>query len=391
VTGTDAQGNDSTRRGTFARVPFADLGSMTREIRGDVDDAWSRILETGRFIGGPEVERFESEWAAYCATTYAIGVANGTDALHLTLRALGIGPGDEVVVPTNTFVATAEAVVLAGATPRFADVDPTTLLITPATLEAAVTERTKAVMVVHLFGQMADMDGLAAAAESAGLVLIEDAAQAQGATWRSAPAGSVGRAGCFSFYPGKNLGAFGDAGAVVTSDSSLADAVTSMRDHGRRLGSHYDHDRLGTNSRLDAIQAAVLTAKLGRLDAWTKARRILVERYRDQLADSAVSLVAENPQGEGAYHLAVARVPHRDRVRDGLADVGIDTGVHYPIPCHRLDPYSRFATEPLPVAERAAGEIVSLPLFPHMAVEQVDRVCAELRRLVEDGQRSDVN
>jgi dTDP-4-amino-4,6-dideoxygalactose transaminase len=364
---------------------------MTREIRSDVDDAWSRILETGRFIGGPEVERFESEWAAYCGTTHAVGVANGTDALQLTLRALDIGPGDEVVVPTNTFVATAEAVLLAGATPRFADVDPTTLLITPATLQAAVTERTKAVMVVHLFGQMADMDALTEATESAGLLLIEDAAQAQGATWRSAPAGSVGRAGCFSFYPGKNLGAFGDAGAVVTSDSSIAAAISSMRDHGRRLGSHYDHDRLGTNSRLDAIQAAVLTAKLSRLDSWTKARRLLVERYRDQLADSALSLVSEHPQGEGAYHLAVTRIPDRDRVRDGLAAVGIDTGVHYPIPCHRLDPYSQFATGPLPVAEQAAREILSLPLFPHMHVEQVDRVCAELCRLVEDGQRSDVN
>jgi dTDP-4-amino-4,6-dideoxygalactose transaminase len=381
VSANIAQGGAASSPSPVARIPFADLGSMTQEIRSEIDAAWSRILESGRFIGGPEVERFEEEWAAYCGTDHAIGVANGTDALQLTLRALDIGAGDEVVVPTNTFVATAEAVVLAGATPRFADVDAATLLMTPATLEAAVTSRTKAVIVVHLFGQMADLDALTSAARSAGLVLIEDAAQAQGATWRSAPAGSVGRAGCFSFYPGKNLGAFGDAGAVVTSDSSIAAAISSMRDHGRRVGSHYDHDRLGTNSRLDAIQAAVLTAKLSRLDSWTKARRLLVERYRDQLAESALSLVAENSFSEGAHHLAVARVPDRDRVRDELAAGGIDTGVHYPVPCHLLDPYRRFATGSLPVAEQAAREIVSLPIFPHMQLEQVDRVCAELRRI----------
>ena len=208
-------------------VPFLDMGAMTRDVRASVTRMWSDVLDTGRFVGGDLVERFEADFAAYCGCTEGIGVANGTDALHLVLRALGIGPGDEVVVPANSFVATAEAVALAGATARFADVDPWTLLMTAETAEAAVTSRTKAVIVVHLYGQMADMDSLAALTDRLGLVLVEDAAQAHGASWRGLPAGSFGRAGCFSFYPGKNLGAFGDAGAVVTSDAVLAARIRS--------------------------------------------------------------------------------------------------------------------------------------------------------------------
>jgi dTDP-4-amino-4,6-dideoxygalactose transaminase len=366
-------------------IPFADLGSMTREVRPEVEAAFTRVLDSGRFIGGPLVEQFEEEWSACCRTPHAVGVGNGTDALHLVLRALGIGPGDEVVVPTNTFVATAEAVVLAGATPRFADVDPGTLLLSGGTLEAALTPRTRAVIVVHLYGQVADMDSIGRVAAGSGLVVIEDAAQAHGATWRGRPAGSLGHAGCFSFYPGKNLGAFGDAGAVVTGDAALAGRIRSMRDHGRSDGTHHEHVLLGTNSRLDALQAAVLLAKLPRMDAWTEARRAVVRRYRNELDDGPVRLVQTvdgAPPGGHAHHLLVARVPDRERIRRDLLARGIETGLHYPTPCHLMGPYRRYGDGPLPAAERAAGEIVSLPLFPHMTAEQVSRVCAELQELV---------
>jgi dTDP-4-amino-4,6-dideoxygalactose transaminase len=355
---------------------------MTQEVRRDLDVALAQVLDSGRFVGGAAVERFEQEWAAYCGTSHAVGVGNGTDALQLALRALGIRRGDEVIVPTNTFVATAEAVVLAGATPRFADVSPDTLLLTPDTLEAALSRRTRAVIVVHLYGQVADMDSLAAVAESAGVAIIEDAAQAHGGTWRGRPAGSFGIVGCFSFYPGKSLGACGDAGAVVTNDADLARRIRSMRDHGRSEDSHYDHQILGTNSRLDAVQAAVLSVKLPRLEAWTSARRAVAGDYRSQLAGGQrVRLVHEAPGTGHAYHLLVARTPARERVRRHLSQAGIETGLHYPTPCHLLPPYREYTVRALPAAEQAAHEIVSLPMFPHMTVEQVQRVCAELLHL----------
>ena len=364
-------------------IPFADLTMMTDEVRDEVETRFRDVLDSGRFIGGDLVERFEQEWSAYCRTTHAVAVGNGTDALHLALRALGIGPGAEVVVPTNTFVATVEAVVLAGATPRFADVSPDTLLLTPDTLAAAITPRTRAVIVVHLYGQMADMDAIGRIAASSGLAVIEDAAQAHGASRRGAPAGSVGHVGCFSFYPGKNLGAFGDAGAVVTDDAEIARRVRSMHDHGRTGSSHYEHEFLGMNSRMDALQAAVLLAKLPRLESWAAARRAVAGRYRSHLAGGPVRLVAEGSGSEHGYHLLVARVPDRDRVRRTLAQDGIETGLHYPVPCHRQGPYRGYASVDLPVAEQAAGEIVSLPMFPHLATEQVTRVCERLLECVE--------
>ena len=240
-------------------VPFTDLGAMTREVRSAVGDAWRQLLDSSGFIGGDAVRGFEEEWSAYCGASHAVGVGSGTDAIRLTLTALGIGAGDEVIVPANTFVASAEAVVLAGARPRFADVDPGTLLLNEKTLEAAITSRTCAVLAVHLYGQMPDMDALGRVAAKAGLLVIEDAAQAHGASWRNRRAGALGRAGCFSFYPGKNLGAFGDAGAVVTSDPDLAARIRCLRDHGRSPESHYRHEVVGMNSRLDALLAAVLS------------------------------------------------------------------------------------------------------------------------------------
>jgi dTDP-4-amino-4,6-dideoxygalactose transaminase len=370
------------------QIPFLDLAAMTREVRGGVDLAWRRVLASGRFVGGEAVEQFEGAWAAYCQVPHALGVANGTDALQLTLTALGIGPGDEVVLPANTFVATAEAVVLAGATPRFADVCPDTLLLTPGCLEAAITSRTRAVIVVHLYGQMPDMDALGRAAARAGLVLIEDAAQAHGATWQGRPAGSIGTAGCFSFYPGKNLGAFGDAGAVVTADAGLAARIRVLRDHGRAAGSHYRHELVGTNSRLDALQAAVLTVKLARLDAWNEARRSIAARYHAALASGPARPVAEARGARGVYHLAVVRVPDRARAQRRLAGLGVQTQVHYPVPCHLQAPYRRFAGRPLPAAERCADEVLSLPMFPHMTSAQVAQVCEAVQAAVpEKGHR----
>ena len=358
-----------------SQIPFLDVAAMTREVLDSVEPAWRRVLESSRFVGGEAVEEFETAWAAYCQVPHALGVANGTDAIQLTLTALGIGPGDEVVLPTNTFVATAEAVVLSGATPRFADICPDTLLLTAELLEAAINCRTKAVIIVHLYGQMPDMDALCRVADKAAIAVIEDAAQAHGATWRGRRAGSIGRAGCFSFYPGKNLGAFGDAGAVVTTDEGLADRIRVLRDHGRAVGSHYRHELVGTNSRLDALQAAVLTAKLARLDAWNEARRSIAARYHAAFASCPARLVAEVPGMRGVYHLAVLRVPERTRVQRHLAEMGVQAQVHYPIPCHQQEPYRRFASHPLPAAERCAEEVLSLPMFPHMTDDQVTRVC----------------
>ena len=331
------------------------------------------------YIGGPAVESFERDWAAYCGVPHAVGVGNGTDALELTMTALGLCPGDEVVVPSNTFIATASAVVRVAAVPRFADVSDETLLMTPLTLKAAITPRTRAVIVVHLYGQVPDMPGLLAVAGEAGIHVIEDAAQAHGAEWDGERAGSFGTAGCFSFYPGKNVGAFGDAGAVVTPHAELADRVRTLSNHGRSHGSsHYAHEMVGTNSRLDVLQAIALRGKLGRAEEWIRRRVALAARYRTQLDGTGVGLVGVAPLARHVYHLFVVRVGERERIRAELAAGGIQTGIHYPVPCHLQPPLRRYADGALPVTERAAGEILSLPLYPHMSDQQVDAVCAAL-------------
>ncbi len=357
---------------------------MNQEAARDLDAAWRRVVSTGAFIGGAHVDRFEEQWADYCGRRWAVGVANGTQALELTLRALGIGQGDEVILPANTFVATAEAVALAGATPLFVDVAPETLLVTPAIVEAAVTPRSAAVIVVHLYGQIPDMNGLGQVAGKASLALIEDAAQAHGATWKRRKAGSFGHAGCFSFYPTKNLGAFGDAGAVVTNDGELARRVRSLGDHGRSAASRDLHEHIGTNSRLDALQAAVLSAKLPLLDRWVEARRRALAAYNRLLKGSGVRLVKGEQSAASACHLNVIRTRARDRVRAALEAKRIRTGVHYPVPCHLQDPYRAFYREPLPVAERSASEVLSLPLFPHITTDQIRHVCRNLRQIVDD-------
>jgi dTDP-4-amino-4,6-dideoxygalactose transaminase len=382
----DVSGTPADLKGAVARdmtvVPFTELSTMAGEVWPEIEQEFLACMLDGGYIGGLPVTAFERKWAAYCGTDHAVGLANGTDALELCLIALGVGPGDEVVVPANTFIATAAAVVRAGATPRFADVSEDTLLMTPDTLAEAITPRTRAVIIVHLYGQLPDMTSLVATARQAGIAVIEDAAQAHGAEWNGRRAGSFGEAGCFSFYPAKNLGAFGDAGAVVTPRQELADRIRSLANHGRS-GGHYEHDLIGTNSRLDALQAILLSGKLAHLDAWTERRIAIASRYRELLsacefAGTGLKLTHTAPLARHVYHLFVVRVPHRESVRAELAKAGIQTGVHYPVPCTWQPPLRRFADRPLPVAEQAAGELLSLPMFPHMTDRQVDYVCESL-------------
>jgi len=366
-------------------VPFADLTAMASQVWPEIKTRYLSCLLGAGYVGGEPVETFEREWAAYCGAGHAVGVGNGTDALELTLTALGIGPGDEVIVPSTTFIATAAAVVRAGATPRFADVSEETLLITPETLRAAMNPHVKAVIVVHLYGQTPDMTALLNFTDSAGILLIEDAAQAHGALWAGQRAGSFGEAACFSFYPGKNLGAFGDAGAVVTSRADVADRVRALANHGRAAGSHHAHQFVGTNSRLDTLQAIALSGKLAHLETWTDRRIALAGRYRDRLAGLGLTMLEVLPPARHVYHLFVVRVAERDRVQAELSARGVQTGVHYPVPCHQQPPLRRYATEALPVAERVAPELLSLPLFPHMTDEQVDTVCDALARVLPVG------
>jgi dTDP-4-amino-4,6-dideoxygalactose transaminase len=312
----------------------------------------------------------------------AVGLASGTAALELSLRALDIGPGDEVILPTNTFIATASAVANVGATPVFVDVDPASLLMTAGDVSAALSPRTAAVIAVHLYGQPADMDALGEVARRAGIVVIEDAAQAHGATWNGRRAGGLSTVGCFSFYPGKNLGAYGDAGAIVTNDAALADRVRSLANHGRAANDTGLHEHRGGNHRLDTLQAAVLLAKLPHLDRWNAQRRAAAERYRRLLADLPVALPAVADGASSSHHLAVIRVPERDAVRRHLAAAGIATGIHYPIPCHRQPAYAEQAERHLPVAEAAAAEILSLPMYPHLPAAAIDRVVEGLSQAV---------
>jgi dTDP-4-amino-4,6-dideoxygalactose transaminase len=356
-------------------VPFFELCAMHDEIRDELDLAWERVTNTSGFIGGDVVAGFERDFAAFCGVDHAVGVGSGTDALELIFGALGFGPGDEIIVPANTFVATAAAVVAVGATPVFVDVDPDTLLVTPEHVSAAITPRTVAVTVVHLYGQSPDMCMHAKTADAAGIALIEDAAQAHGALWRGDKAGSFGRAAAFSFYPSKNLGAFGDAGAVVTDDAALAARIRSLADHGRAPESRYQHESPGHNSRMDALQAAVLSVKLPRLARWNEQRRRAVARYHARLGDSLFQAVADLPDATGVYHLAVVQAPARDTLLERLTRHGIGWGLHYPVPCHRQQAFAEYAREPLPVVDRAADSIVSLPLFPTITDEQVDLVC----------------
>jgi dTDP-4-amino-4,6-dideoxygalactose transaminase len=362
------------------RVPFVDLAAGIRPHREEYLAAIGEVLDSCSFAGGPPVERFEQAFAAACGVDHAIAVKNGTDALLLMLRAAGIGPGDEVVLPTNSFYATAEAVSHAGATPVFADVLDGSLLIDPADVARRVGPQTRAVIAVHLYGQMADVEALEALCAERGLLLFEDAAQAHGARRGGRLAGSVGRAAGFSFYPTKNLGAFGEGGAVTTGSAELAAVVRELRDHGQRGRHHHVH--VGYNARLDSIQCACLRIRLEQLPGFNAARRRIAARYRAALgAMPGLRLIDEDGAGEAVYHLFVVRIAggRRAAVQAALAADGIATAIHYPTPIH-LQPAYGGAPGSRPVAEAAAGEILSLPMYPELADAAVDQVIAALGR-----------
>jgi len=365
-------------------VPFQDLPAQIRRLRGELDPAIAAVLHHGQFILGPEVATFEQSWAQFCSTRHAIGVGSGTDALHLILRALGLGPGDEVITVANSFIATAEAISYAGVRPVLVDCQLENYLIDPAAVAAAITPRTQAIMPVHLYGQPANMDALAALARKHGLALIEDAAQAHGATLADGrPCGSLGVAAGFSFYPGKNLGAFGDGGAVTTSDDAVAHQLRLLRNWGSVV--KYHHEIQGYNSRLDTLQAAVLGVKLRHLADWNERRRTAAGWYRAALAGCpGLALPAEAPwTGRHAYHLFVVRLLERDRdtVARALTERGVQTVVHYPVPIHRQQAYAAlgYPAGSLPNAETAARSVLSLPLFPEMTPEHVAQVAEALR------------
>ena len=336
------------------------------------------MIAHGEFVNGPEIVEFEEAYAAYCGVPHCIGVANGTAAIELVLRALGIGAGDEVITTPMTFMATVEPVVLAGARPVFVDVDPETALLCADAVEAAVTHRTAAVMPVHLFGQPVDLDAFRSLADRHRLALIEDAAQAHGASWRGRKAGSVGDAATFSFFPGKNLGALGDAGAITTSDGGLASRLRSLRDHGRRA--KYIHDVVGTNARLDTLQAAVLAAKLPFLEQWNAARRRHAAAYDAAFSSvDGVTPVRVAPDAGSVYHQYVVTVGDRKRARAELAEQRISSGVHYPVPLHRQPALKGRTDASCPSADMLAETVLSLPIYPELTAAQQDAVIEAVR------------
>jgi dTDP-4-amino-4,6-dideoxygalactose transaminase len=365
-------------------IPYLDLQAQYRAIKPDIDEAVLRVLDSAQFILGPEVAAFEQAFARYCGVDHAIGVNSGTSALHLALLALGIGKDDEVITVPFTFVATVSAIVYAGARPVFVDVEPQTLTMDPAQLERSITPRTRAIVPVHLYGQPADMDAIGRVASAAGIAVVEDAAQAHGATWNGRRAGGLSHVGCFSFYPGKNLGALGDAGAVVTDDSALAERVRSAGNHGRARNDPHRHEIRGRNERLDALQAACLSVKLERLDAWNAGRRRAARCYEAALAGLPVEPVRTAAGACSSHHLAVIQTAHRDVLRRRMAAEGISTGVHYPVPCHRQPAFAAEHTPPLPVVERAADRILSLPMYPHLTDADVRRVADAIDRALAE-------
>ena len=361
-------------------VPFLDLKAQYAAIREEIGAELQRVLESAAFAGGPFVQRFEEEFAAFCQCKHAIGTGSGTEALWIALSGLGIGAGDEVITAPNSFIATAEAISLCGATPVFVDVDERTYLMEPGLIEAAITPRTKAIVPVHLFGQCADMDPILKVAAGHGLKVVEDACQAHGAQYKSRPAGSMGDAGCFSFYPGKNLGAYGEGGAITTNHADLAAYIQSFRDHGQCK--KYYHDRIGWNGRMDGIQGAVLSVKLKHLPQWNAARRQHAKRYNALLeASEAMALPYEADYGKHVYHLYVIRNKARDALIEALHGKGIHCGIHYPVPIHLQDAYAPLGhpAGSFPVAERSAAEFVSLPMFAELSEAQIERVAEELR------------
>lgn len=360
-------------------VPLVDLVEQYRALKEPIDRAVAEVLASGRYVLGPHVEAFEEELAAYLDVEHAITVNSGTDALVLALRACDIGPGDEVIVPSYTFFATGEAVALVGAQPVFVDCAAGSFNLDPAAVERAIGPRTKAVIPVHLFGEPAPLEPLVRLCGDAGLRLIEDAAQAIGATYQGEAVGAIGHAGAFSFYPSKNLGGYGDGGAVVTHDDELAEELRSLRDHGR---ADEVHASLGANSRLDEIQAALLRVKLAHVDEWNESRRFRAEAYRDLLSPTRCEIIAPAPDGEHVYNQFVIAHPQRDRIREALAAAGVQTAVYYSVPCHLQPAFAHLGEPPsLPVCERWAETTLALPIYPELPMPAVEKICQTIRRV----------
>lgn len=361
-------------------IPLVDLKAQYRSIQGAIDAAIQRVIDNTSFVLGPEVEAFEKDFATFCQAAHCVAVANGTDAAAMALEAVGVKRGDEVITVAHTFIATAEGISEIGAIPVFVDVCEDTLLMDPSKLEAAITPRTRAIVPVHLYGQAADMDAILTIAKRHGLKVVEDACQAHGAEYKGRRVGTMGDAATFSFYPGKNLGAYGDGGAIVTNDAAAAAWLRKKRNHGR--ATKYTHDFEGRNSRMDGLQGAVLGVKLPHLDTWNARRRELAARY-DQLLGGMpqVRPVGVTQECLAVYHLYVVRVPNRDKVLDRLKEQGIEGGIHYPVPLHLQDAFSGqgLTRGTFPVTEQAADEILSLPIYPEMDFSLQDRVVAALK------------
>ena len=355
-------------------IPLVDLKAQYAGIRRDVDAAISKVISNADFILGSEVDAFESEYADYCQVKYAVGVDTGLSALELGMRALGIGPGDEVITPAHSFIASSSAISFTGATPVWVDVDPNTYNIDVARIEAVITKRTKAIMPVHLYGQPADMNPIVDLARRHHLYVVEDACQAHGARYRGRRVGSIGDFAAFSFYPGKNLGAYGDAGILVTNNSEIADRVRMMRNYGQRK--KYDHIYLAWNRRLDTLQAAVLRVKLPHLDSWNEARRKIASLYNQLLTAARLDLPKVAPDSEHVFHLYVVQADQRDDLLRHLAENGIHGGIHYPIPIHLQEAYADrgLSLRSFPVAEAIAARVLSLPMYPELSQDQLRRV-----------------
>ena len=371
--------NGSSTTTTSPKIPFLDLATPHADLHDEILAEWSQILKSAAFIGGPALDQFEAAFAKFAGSRLAVGVSNGTDALRLALLAMGISPGDEVITSPHTFIATTEAISQAGGRPVFVDVQEATGNIDPELIEQALTPRTRFLLPVHLYGQTADMDPILELARRHGLRVLEDASQAHGAEYRGRRAGSLAEAAAFSFYPGKNLGACGEAGAITTDDDDLAARLRQLRDHGQRM--KYHHDIEGYNARLDALQAAALTIKLRHIDDWTERRRDRARRYSAGLEGSGVELPLETPGNKHVYHLYVIRHRWRDALKSALEEAGIGTGLHYPVPLHLQTAYNSMGLGPgtFPVAERWASWGLSLPMFPTLSDEQVDRVVDAVR------------
>lgn len=365
------------------QVPMNDLSLQHDSLRAQMDAAIAEVIASCGFILGPKVQAFEEAFAAYCGVQHCIGVSNGTDALQLTLRALDVGPGDEVITVPHTFGATTEAICHVGATPVFVDVDEATLCMDPEKLAGAITPKTKVILPVHIYGHPADVEAINRIACDHGISVVEDAAQAQGARRGERTAGGMGRVGCFSFYPGKNLGAYGDAGGITTNDDDLAARLRSLRNHGMPLGGpKFHYDELGYNNRMDGLQGAVLGVKLPHLEGWNEQRRQIADRYRERLDGVGdLRLPAEAPGARHVYHLYTVRTARRDELQSHLKAAGVSSAVMYPLPLHRAKAYEFLGHDDgsFPVSEEACRQILSLPIFPELDAEHVEHVCDSVR------------